>query len=598
MSGSPPLVSAVQFGYRYRQGEPWAVHDIDLHLDQGTWLLLAGATGSGKSTLARALNGTVPHFYGGQVAGMLNVCGIDPAEVPMSTIFRHVGVLFQDPAAQLFGTTVERELTFGLESSGLALQEIRIRVEDIIATLGIADLLHRAPQTLSGGEQQLILLAAFLALAPQLLVLDEPMTMLDVHARRQVHSALQTIHAHHTGLIVIDHRLDEYGGVATSFALMEGGTITCHGDPADVVAALLRSPGVGVAPPSAALWWCERVLPMLRRYMIQDIPIPLNSRDAQKQIERLPAGVLEDLRSAPPSQAARVGRPQKEPEGEIFAGSWSAPLVEWRNVSYTYTLKHRDRWFGNTSMTTSMDEGALHDVSSVLRPGEIVALLGPNGAGKSTLLRTLNGLVRPQRGEVHICGQRVGHRPVAELARIVGYAPQRPERLFFCSTVADEVAAGPRALGVEATTKAWQATLVEALDLEPFLKRSPYTLSVGQQRRVGLAAVLAAKPRVVALDEPTAGLDASARAVLATLLRELTTTGASVVVVTHDVDFAATVASRWLVLVAGRLVADDTPARIMANEALLTEAALEPSAFHYLDFWLNQRLTRDCTTWG
>ena len=209
---------------------------------------------------------------------------------------------------------------------------------------------------------------------------------------------------------------------------------------------------------------------------------------------------------------------------------------------------------------------------------------------KLRLLRTLNGLVRPQRGEVRICGQPVGHRPVADLARIVGYAPQRPERLFFCSTVADALAAGPRALGVEEETRTWQAALIDALDLAPLLERSPYTWSAGQQRRVGLAAVLACQPQIVVLDEPTAGLDISARATLAALLRELTVRGVAIVIVTHDTEFAATLASRWLLLVAGRLLADNTPAQIMVNESLLTAAAVEPSTSHHLDRWLDHRL--------
>jgi energy-coupling factor transporter ATP-binding protein EcfA2 len=333
----------------------------------------------------------------------------------------------------------------------------------------------------------------------------------------------------------------------------------------------------------------------LKASMGQNVPVPLSSKAAQKQIERLPAEVLKGLRPTPASQILRVGRPLWESKGATRTVARSTPLVEWNNITYTYTPQRKERWFGNTSIAPLVEESALYDVSSMLWAGEIVALLGPNGAGKSTLLRTLNGLVRPQQGEVRVCGQSVRQRPVGELARVVGYAPQRPERLFFCSTVADELTAGPRALGIEAVTKAWQARLIEALDPGPLLGQPPYTLSIGQQRRVGLAAVLAAQPRVVALDEPTAALDASARATLAALLRELTATGAAIVIVTHDIDFAASIASRWLVLVAGRLVADDLPVRILANEPLLTEAALEPSAFHQLDFWLSQRLAGNYT---
>jgi energy-coupling factor transporter ATP-binding protein EcfA2 len=591
MGGSSPLVSARQFGYRYHRDAPLAVHDLNLHLDHEAWLLLTGASGSGKSTFARALNGTVPHFYGGQVTGTLNVCGIDPAEVPMSTTFRHVGCLFQDPVAQLFEPTVERELAFGLESLALPPREVGARVESIAMRMGITDLLQRAPQTLSGGEQQLILLAAFLALAPQILVLDEPMSMLDARARQRIYAALKDVHAQGTGLVVIDHQPDIYIESATHFALMEEGSITSKGSPTDVVMTLLRRPDQGVAPPPAALWWKERIMPVLHKDV--DLPatlhLPLTVRNARQYIEHLPVEILKDI--CPPALLQAESETHASTKHEA-AGH--APLVEWSNVTYAYTSVHANSWL-NTMRSTIPAGNALHNVSGMLWPGEIVALVGPNGAGKSTLLRTLNGLVRPQRGEVRVCGKPVGQRPVAELARVVGYAPQRPERLFFCSTVVEELTAGPRALGIEGTTRGWQTMLIEMLGLRTFLNHSPYTLSVGQQRRVALAAALASRPQVVALDEPTAGLDADARATLAGLLRELANAGAAVVIVTHDIEFANSIASRWLVLVAGRLVADDTPARIMMNDALLVEAALEPSASYLLDHLLYRRFVGEYT---
>ncbi len=588
MGDSLPLVSVVRFGYRYHRDDSWVLHDLDMSLDQEDLLVLTGASGSGKSTFASALNGTVPHFHGGQMAGTLQVCGLDPAEVPMSTTFRRVGVLFQDPAAQIFGTSAEHELAFGLESLGLPRREIYARISRVVATLEIANLLHRAPHTLSGGEQQLILLAAFLALAPQLLVLDEPMTMLDARARKRVLAALREIHMHTTGLVVVDHQLDDYGDVASHFALMEDGTIPCQGSPSEVVTTLLRRPGAGVAAPTAAYWWCERILPALRRYGNHSLAIPLTIQAAQQYIEHLPTEVLDDLRPV-------IGQysDTEAPSSRKHSRAGQTSRVEWMHVTHSYTHARRESWYGKKPVTLSLAESALQNVSSALEPGEIVALLGPNGAGKSTLLQTLNGLVRPQQGEVRICGVPIGRRPIAELARIVGYAPQRPERLFFCSTVAEELAVGPRALGVDTSTKEWQSLLIETLNLGPLLQRSPYTLSIGQQRRVGLAAVLASHPQIVALDEPTAGLDVTARATLVPLLRRLAADGATILVVTHDIEFAASVASRWLAMVAGRLVADDTPTQIMMNTSLLNEAALEPGPSYQLNHWLYQRLARE-----
>lgn len=517
----------------------------------------------------------------------------------MSATFRRVSCLFQDPAAQLFEPTVERELAFGLQSLGLPSKEIRVRIERISSRMGITDLLQRAPHSLSGGQQQLIVLAAFLALAPQLLVLDEPMTMLDARARHRIYAALQEAHIRGTGLIVIDHQLELYAESAARFALITGGAITIEGSPTEFATTLLRRSHLGVAPPPVLLWWKERILPGLQRHeqrheaaraAASATPtlshLPLTRKEARRLIEQLPVEALEEMRS----RVTMQGRPAPVASPQHLAAGLP-PLIEWNNVSYTYPPTFAKSWLPAPLMSgVTWTGNALHEVSSMIWPGEIVALVGPNGAGKTTLLRTLNGLVRPQQGEVRVCGKRTGQRPVAELAQAVGYAPQRPERLFFCATVAEELMAGPRALGIEEATRGWQTLLIEAFGLGALLNQSPYTLSLGQQRKVALAAALASRPPVVALDEPTAGLDAGAQATVTSVLREVAAAGAAVVIVTHDLEFASAIASRWLVLVAGGLLADDTPARIMKNDALLVEAALEPCASYQLDSWLSERL--------
>ncbi|GAC1349355.1 MAG: hypothetical protein NVSMB27_21710 [Ktedonobacteraceae bacterium] len=581
MSGQEPLVSARQFGYRYHQDDPWVLRDLNMHLGEGEWLLLMGASGSGKSTFARVLNGIIPHFYGGQITGNLNVCGIDPAETPMSTTFRRVGCLFQDPTTQFLRNTVERELSFGLESSGLSIDEVRTRVINAAQRTGITHLLHRTPQTLSGGEQQLVLLTAFLAIAPQLLVLDEPLSMLDARARQRIVMELQRAHTDGIGLFVIDHQIDSYGYMPTGIALMNAGTINTKMAPAVIGATLLQQSETAVALPAATLWWTRYVLPVLKQQSDSDTSVPLDIETVQKQLTCLPVAALQAIHSTIP----RIVYSEDVQSRIRLSSAGQAPLVEWINVGYTYSSSKRESTSKHTHQPTKK---ALHDINAALWPGEIVAVLGPNGAGKSTLLKTLNGLIRPQQGEVRIGGERTGNKSVAELAHVSGYAPQRPERLFFCSTVAQELAAGPRAMGISTTET--QKPLIDAFALNSLLERSPYTLSLGEQRRAGLAAVLASQPQVIALDEPTVGLDASARRALAILLRAVVDRGAVVVMVTHDIEFASATASRWLVLVDGRLVANDTPAHIMANAEVLKEAALEPSADYQLAYWLDRRV--------
>lgn len=566
---STALADARKYSYRYHAAAPWALRALDLRLDAGAWLVLSGAAGSGKSTLARALNGTVPHFFGGEASGSLHVCGLDPAVEPMSVTFRQVSALFQDPAAQLLGATVARELAFGLESLGLARSAIAARVAASAVALGIGPLLGRAPERLSGGQQQLILIAAFLALAPHLLVLDEPLAHLDAGARQRVLDGLRRVHAQGVGLVLVDHLLDPYVDDATLFALLAEGVLVGGGDAAWATEMALRHPALGVAPPAAARWWAARVAPVLAA--------STNSTAGYAGARPYSLHAVEDALTCLPLSVRRA-LAQAIPAAPVLGPSGAAtPAAEWLGVSYSYPAVAP---FGGAAVGAPAP--AVRDISCAVGAGEALALLGPNGAGKSTLLRMLNGLIRPTHGLIRVCGVPVGKRPTAELARLVGYAPQRPERLFFRATVAEELAVAPRALGIERTSHAWLDAIIQALGIDPLLPQSPYSLSAGQQRLVAIAAALAARPRVVALDEPSAGLDSPSRIALTRLLALLAAEGTAVVLATHDIALAE-VADRWLVLRDGTPVASGAPGALMADTARLATADIVPSVAARLD---------------
>jgi energy-coupling factor transporter ATP-binding protein EcfA2 len=231
------------------------------------------------------------------------------------------------------------------------------------------------------------------------------------------------------------------------------------------------------------------------------------------------------------------------------------PVVEWDDV-----------WFERDG------HPVLRGVNLTAAAGDLVALLGPNGAGKTTLLHHANGLLRPHRGTVRVLGRPVGRRTVSELAQTVGLVVQQPERMFFAPTVRDEIAAGPRALG--RVDQAWCAQLIDRLGLTSLLDRVPQRLSAGEQRRVALASVLAARPRALMLDEPTAGQDAAGRRSLETLLRDSTATGTAVVLATHDTGWALSLCPWWAVLAEGRIVADGTPVEVSARPEILALAHL------------------------
>jgi energy-coupling factor transporter ATP-binding protein EcfA2 len=322
--------------------------------------------------------------------------------------------------------------------------------------------------------------------------------------------------------VVAEHRLADVVSDATRMIVLAHGQIVADGQPESVLSHDLA--GWGLDAPVT-------IEPV--RSSASDVVNPLSGK--------VEAGPEPDAIEGWPSMAHRT----RDAE----------PVVEWDDV-----------WF---------DRGGhpvLRGVNLAAEAGDLVALLGPNGAGKTTLLHHANGLLRPRQGTVRVLGRPVGRRPVSELAGTVGLVVQQPERMFFAPTVREEIAAGPRALG--RVDQAWSAQLVERLGLTPLLDRVPQRLSAGEQRRVALASVLAARPRALVLDEPTAGQDAAGRRSLETLLRDATATGTAVVLATHDTDWALSLCPWWAVLAEGRIVAGGTPAVVCARPEILALAHL------------------------
>jgi energy-coupling factor transport system ATP-binding protein len=472
--------------------------DVSLDLPEGELCLVVGQTGSGKSTLLRAVNGLVPHFSGGTLTGHVAVDGRDTRDHPPRALADVVGYVGQDPQAGFVSDTVEDELAYAMENLGLDPATMRRRVEDVLDLLGLADLRNRALQTLSAGQQQRVAVGAVLTAHPRVLVLDEPTSALDPPAAEDVLAALQRL-VHDLGLTVLlaEHRLERVVQYADRVLLVGGGTVT-EGTPAEVFATAPVAPAV-VRLGRLAGW----------------SPLPLSVRDARRS-----AGSLRHL--------APVATHAPAPVGQVVAA--------------TEKLTAR---YG--------DLVALHDVTFGVRRGEVVALMGRNGAGKTTLLAHLVGLRKPYAGRVTVGSVQPHGRPGRELARLVGLVPQDPGRLLYAETVAEECRGADRDAGLPAgTTEAVLDRIAPGLPRD----RHPSDLSEGQRLALALAVVLGGEPPLVLLDEPTRGLDYAAKTRLVPVLRDLAARGHAVVLSTHDVELAAEVADRTLVLADGEVVAD------------------------------------------
>jgi energy-coupling factor transport system ATP-binding protein len=510
-------------GVRYDGAAGPVLREVNLRVEEGELCLVVGHTGSGKSTLLAAVNGLVPYFTGGTLAGRVVVGGRDTARFRPRELADVVGVVGQDPLSGFVTDTVEEELAYTMEQLAIDPAAMRTRLEETLDLLGIAGLRHRALRTLSGGQQQRVAIGAALTAHPRILVLDEPTSALDPTSAEDVLAAITRL-VHDLGVTVMlaEHRLERVLPYADRIVYLPGdGTVTA-GDPAQIMAIADVSPPV-VELGRLAGW----------------APLPLSVRDARRQAPAL----RERLPAAPPSRHRGSGVASAGPAALTARG-----LV----VRYGALV-------------------AVRGVNLTLRPGEITALMGRNGSGKSSLLWALQGAGRRAAGSVRVAGADADPAALsaADARHLVGLVPQTPADLLYLDTVSAELAqadrdaqaalraCGPAASGVPAK---------EILDgIAPGIRRDvhPRDLSAGQQLALVLAVQLAAAPTVILLDEPTCGLDYQAKAGLTGTLDELAARGHAIVLATHDVEFAARSCDRVVVMAEGEVVTDGPAASVL-----------------------------------
>jgi energy-coupling factor transport system ATP-binding protein len=498
-----PLVVAERFGYRYPEAARASLRELTLELEPGTFTVLAGVSGSGKSTLLRALCGLVPHFHGGEASGELSVGGLDVRDHGPGELAAVCGTVFQEPESQVVMSGVRAELELPLEHRGLAAASVARAVEETALGLGVADLLDRRTDTLSGGELQRVAIAAAMVHDPPLLLLDEPTSQLDPVAGDELVWQLRRLNEDWgTAVVLAEHRLERCLPAADRVIAMVDGEIACDAPPAEFLAWAAES-RPALATPSARLF----SMAGLR-------PLPASVKDAHATLRA--AGV------------APAASPDEREEPKPPERSW------WRrrNGGPEPALALRELWF-------EVEDGPaiLRGISLELRAGERVALMGRNGAGKSTLLRLAKGLGEPTRGRVECTGN-------------VALLLQNPGDFLVHDHAVDDA-------GVAGVASAGLAGREEA---------NPRDLSGGERQRLALEVVLAGEPSaVVLLDEPTRGMDRIRKDELAARTGELAEAGAAVMVATHDTEFAASLADRIVLLGQGVVIADGSPHEVLAG---------------------------------
>ena len=506
--------------YTYPSAREPALRDVSLTLGEGEMVVLAGGSGSGKSTLLRAACGLAPHFFGGTLAGHVRVWGRDTRDEGPGQLADAVTLVLQDPEAQTVMNGVRAEIELPLESRGMRGAALARTVEETALALGIADLLERPVRTLSGGELQRVALAAALAAHPGLLLLDEPTSQLDPVAAEELLGQLRRLNEDHgTTVVLAEQRLERCLAAADRVIAMEQGRVACDSTAAGFVTwAADRCPEL--VPPAARMMWMAGLN-----------PLPVTVKQAHSLLRgagMAPIGAAPAEERRAPSRL-RLRRRKAPPAALALDGVW----VEWDD--------------GSGGVVT-----ALRGLDLELHRGETVALLGRNGAGKSTLLRVAAGIVHPARGATHAEG---------DVALLV----QTPSDYLLHERVVEELA--PDVAGAA----------LDELGLDHLAEADPRDLSGGERQRLALGVVLAgrgigagAPPAVVALDEPTRGMDQRRKRELAERIGSLADQDAAVIVATHDVEFAARVARRCVLLGAGRVVADGSTTEVLAGGRYFT----------------------------
>ncbi|WP_406395758.1 ABC transporter ATP-binding protein [Streptomyces sp. NBC_00887] len=539
------MIRFEQVSVQYEGTDRPTLSGVDLTVPEGELALLVGPSGVGKSTLLGAVSGLVPHFTGGVLRGRVTVDGRDTRTHKPRELADLVGTVGQDPLAHFVTDTVEDELAYGMESLGLAPDVMRRRVEETLDLLGLAELRDRPIATLSGGQQQRVAIGSVLTPHPKVLVLDEPTSALDPAAAEEVLAVLQRlVHDLGTTVLMAEHRLERVVQYADRIVLLPSpGAAPVIGAPADIMAV---SP---VRPPVVALG-----------QLVGWDPLPLSVRDARRRgaelRERLAQVQLPPGPASPSLGVTPLPAPAAAPQGLIGRLLGRGPrTAPGPGADDPVTRVER------LGVRRGRVE-ALRRVTLSVAPGETVALMGRNGAGKSTLLSTLVGMIEPTTGSVRVGGLDPARTAPRDMVRRVGLVPQEPRDLLYADTVAGECAAADSDAGAPAGS--CRALVSELLPGVPD-DIHPRDLSEGQRLALALALVLTARPPLLLLDEPTRGLDYAAKARLVAVLRALAADGHAIVLATHDVELAAELAQRVVILADGEVVADGPTRQVVVS---------------------------------
>lgn len=540
-----PIIEFENFGFQYdAQAEP-TLYDINLKIYPGERILIAGPSGSGKSTVASCINGLIPFSYPGRCTGRLTVDGVDAPNSSIFELSKHVGTVLQDTDGQFIGLTVGEDIAFALENQCVPQDKMKSAVEYVSRLVSVEDLLGHAPHSLSGGQKQRVSLAGVMVDEVKILLFDEPLANLDPATGKQAIELIDRVQKE-TGaaVIIIEHRLEDVLWRSVDrIVLMDEGRILADQSPDELLCS-----------------------PLLAEAGIRE-PLYLT---AVKY-----AGVKVSAEMHPAHQNSLV---LSDADKALVRKWFETPLTEADKQEASPLLEVKDLTFGYDAGRTNLE-----NISFALNEGEMVSIVGRNGAGKSTLSKLICGFETPRSGSILLKGRDLAGDTIKERAVSIGYVMQNPNQMISQSMIFDEVALGLRTRGLpeeEITQRVHEA--LKICGLYPFRSWPVSALSFGQKKRVTIASVLVMQPKILILDEPTAGQDFRRYTDIMEFLRQLNAEGYTVIMVTHDMHLMLEYTPRALVFNEGHLIADLAPAKLLCDPELVEQAALKETSLYSL----------------
>lgn len=537
--------------FTYPKSEKPALEDISINIKKGSFGLILGASGCGKTTFLRLLKREISPF--GTKEGEILYSGISTDKLDDRTSASEIGFVGQNPDEQIVTDKVWHELAFGLENIGMETAVIRRRVGEMASYFGIQDWYHKNTDELSGGQKQLLNLASVMVMQPKILLLDEPTSQLDPIAAADFIATLQKLNRE-LGLtiLLVEHRLEDVFPTADYVVAMENGKVLFSDEPRKICAKM-KNHTLSLGMPSAARIWSG---------LSVSCDCPLTVKEGREFLEKYFSN-------------------KKGSSLPISTENEKIPIIEAKELWFRYGKNLPD---------------VLSGVSITVGQGEIYSVLGGNGTGKTTMLNVLSGLDRPYKGKAKIKGKKISEYKNASLYRKnLALLPQNPKTVFLKNTVFEDYVEILLAMDIPKSEHEEKIKLVaKKFGIEHLLGRHPYDLSGGEQQKSALVKLMLTEPEILLLDEPTKGMDSFSKAKFAELLKELQDSGKTILMVTHDVEFAASVSDKCALFFDGKIISEGTPNEFFSGNNFYTTAASRISRELFLNAVLCEEVVALC----